>query len=106
MEVHSMSKININDYNENMPYRKKRNKPNPKKSNHKHIFKPFIGITKSLPPNDHYVIAEECEICQKQRIKNYLITAKVEDKPYRVMLTTLEEIKKLYPTYEVKVLKE
>lgn len=105
-----MSKINLNEYDEMTPHRKKKKKT-VKKSDHKHQFKPFIGI---IPADrdksfhrEHYIIAEECIVCQRQRIKQYFISKPCPDnRPFRQMVSRLDEIKELFPNYEVKEYKE
>ena len=103
-----MAKIDLNQELEiTTPYKKKKVKNIPKKADHKHEFKPFIGIIPAEQDKtfhrEHRVIAEECTICGKQRIKQYFITIPSKDNlPFRTMISGLDEIKGLYPEYEVK----
>jgi hypothetical protein len=102
--VKIMAKVNPNEDFENVKYRKKKNKKTPAKSNHKHNFVPFIAYAKDKSFNkDHYFIAEECSICQKRRVISYFVTLpKKDDRPFRQMASGLEQIKEVYPDYEVK----
>ena len=102
-----MSKIDFNKINEiyETPYRKKKKKKTVKKADHKHKFIPFIGHTKCDvlgKIKDQYIIAEECSICGRRQVKNYFITIPSEKGHFSTMTNNLEEIKKLYPNYEVK----
>lgn len=98
-----MAKININDYDNETPYRKKKDKKSPKKANHKHNFVPFIAYGKDKSfGKTHYMIAEECSVCQKRRVQQYFVTVPEKDRPFRRMVTTLEEMKEVFPDYEVK----
>lgn len=101
-----MAKIFIDDTYLGTPYKKKKHKKN-KKSNHKHNFISYIGYENMdfLGKNSdkkHYFIFKECSICKKKQITNYFITCEIKNSNYRKMCSTLEDVKTVYPTLEIK----
>ena len=100
-----MGKILDYENMDNVPYKKKKKKKTVKKADHKHQFIPFIGKTKTEflgKEKTQYIIAEECSVCGRRQIKNYFITIPSDKGHFSTMTNDLEEIKKLYPDYEVK----
>lgn len=81
------------------PYKKKKIKRPPKKSDHKHIYKDVIGIVE----DDYFapMPCKKCTICGKTEIVHLHYAEKTSDhlKLYRAL--SLEEIKEKFPELEI-----
>lgn len=80
------------------PYRKKRGKRPPKKSDHKHEYEEVIGILKDF---DMPMPSKRCKICGKTEIVHMHYTEKAEKYPRAYRALSLEEVIEKFPNLEV-----
>lgn len=101
-----MPKIIYNDP-DILPYKKKKKKKTPAKSDHKHIYKPFIGKYESSfkPGKYNYALMEECEVCKKMNIRRMFLTIPAGPH-YSKMVSSEEEIREYFSEYKIKEIED
>lgn len=90
--------INLNDVPK---YRKKSKRKRVRKSNHKHIYKKYIGATIKDDEKTYFPVSE-CEICGKIGDVGGWFSMKNEDGTYTCIFRDIDLIQKLNPTLEIK----
>ena len=102
-----MGKYKYDDWDDEMlvPYKSKSKKKKSKKSNHKHIYKKYIGLY-SFGSKERCMIVNKCEICNKIEVVDFFISEPVPDKPLKRLIFSSDRVKELYPDLEVIKIRE
>lgn len=100
--------MDYNDYTDEFfdevpKYRKKKGKRKSKKSDHRHIYKEYIGLVMSANcwDSDQYFPITTCDICGRVDKISFGFVKKTENGRYSV-IDDLDEIKRQNPTLEIK----
>lgn len=90
----------MDEYEEVVKHKKRKIKESPKKADHKHEYKEFIGVSREDGVLNVFPV-DICQICKKKKRKRLFFFKRLSNRSI-ALLTTIEQVKEHYPELEVR----